>query len=447
MIYNRFSVKIIVRIVMIALVGYLFTWSLTKDYLVVTKFTLAVLWVLQIIDLIHYMNKTNRQLNSFLQSLRYRDFVGSPRESGKSFKELNLSYNEIIDEIRNAKLETETKHHYLQNMIENIGVGIISFDNDGNVELINRAALDIFKIDYLKKIQSLDVIKPNISDEIFKLNSNTPKMFTIEREAETMKLSFKRVSFKLRGRDIHLLSIQNIKSELEEEEVEAWQKLIRVLSHEIMNSVTPVKSLTATIINMFEKEGKPRTIEEIDNKTLTNCLDGLHAIENRSKGLLNFVQSYRKLTRLPKPILKKVRVTELFNNILHLMEAEFSETKIPIDVHVNPENLELSCDERLVNQVLINLLDNSVQELAGRNDVQISMSAYLDKNETIIQIKDNGPGIPEEIIDKIFIPFYSTKENGSGVGLSLSKQIMRLHNGSISVHSKPDEETVFTLRF
>jgi len=348
MIYNRFSIKIIIRIAIIALTGYLFTWSLTKEYLVVTKFTLAVLWVLQIVDLIHYLNKTNRQLNSFLQSLRYRDFVGSPRESGKSFRELNLSYNEIINEIRNAKLETETKHHYLQNMIENIGVGIISFDNSGNVELINRAALDIFKIDYLKNIQSLDQITANLSDEIFKLKSNTPKLFSIEREAETLKLSFKRVHFKLRNRDIHLLSIQNIRSELEEEEIEAWQKLIRVLSHEIMNSVTPVKSLTNTIINMLEKERNPKTIREIDDETIRNCLDGLHAIENRSKGLLNFVQSYRKLTRLPRPILEKVRIIDVFNNILHLMEAEFSETKIPIDVRVDPQNLELSCDERLL---------------------------------------------------------------------------------------------------
>jgi len=132
---------------------------------------------------------------------------------------------------------------------------------------------------------------------------------------------------------------------------------------------------------------------------------------------------------------------------LHLMEAEFSETKIPIDIRVDPQNLELSCDERLINQVLINLLGNSAQSLAGKSNARISMSAYFENNEVIVQIKDNGPGIPEEIIDKIFIPFYSTKENGSGVGLSLSKQIMRLHNGSISVYSKPDEETIFTLRF
>jgi len=447
MIYNRFSVKIILRIALIALTGYLFTWSLTKEYLVVTKFTLVIIWFLQVMDLIHYVNKTNRQLNSFLQSLRYRDFVGSPRESEKSFKELNLSYNEIIDEIRNAKLETETKHHYLQNMIENLGVGIISFGVDGDVELFNRAATNIFGLGYLKNIRLLDSIKANLSKRIFDLPAGLPKMITIERDSEILKLSFKRVDFKLRGRDIHVLSIQNIKSELEEEEIEAWQKLIRVLSHEIMNSITPVKSLSTTIINMFEKKGKAQTAKEIDNETIRNCLDGLHAIENRSKGLLNFVQSYRKLTRLPKPLPKTVKVIDLFNNICHLMEAEFSDNNISIDIQMEPEDLELSCDERLINQVLINLLGNSAQALQGKSNAYISMSAYSENNETVLQIKDNGPGIPGEIIDKIFIPFYSTKENGSGVGLSLSKQIMRLHNGSISVYSRPDEETVFTLRF
>ena len=272
-------------------------------------------------------------------------------------------------------------------------------------------------------------------------------MFTIERDAEILKLSFKRVQFKLRGRDIHLLSIQNIKSELEEEEIEAWQKLIRVLSHEIMNSVTPVKSLTKTLIDMFEKDNGVKTAQEVDDATISNCLDGLHAIENRSKGLLNFVQSYRKLTRLPKPILKTVRVADLFDNILHLMEAEFSENRIPIEINIEPADLEISCDERLISQVLINLLGNSVQALEGRVDAKISMSARSDDTDVILLVKDNGPGIPGEIIDKIFIPFYSTKEKGSGVGLSLSKQIMRLHNGSLSVHSEPDTETVFILRF
>ncbi len=447
MIYNRFSIKTIIRIGLIALTGYLFTWSLTKEYLVVTKFTLAIVWILQIIDLIHYVNKTNRQLNNFLQSLRYRDFVGNPSESEKSFKELNLSYNEIIHEIKEAKMETASEHHYLQNSIENLGVGVMAFDNDGNIELINKAAKDIFGLKYLKNIRFLDSIRKDLSQTVMELPVDHPKLIAIEKDSELQKLSFKRVHFKIRGRDIHLLSIQNLKTELEEEEIEAWQKLIRVLSHEIMNSVTPVKSLTGTIIQMFEKEGTAKSIQEIDDETIRNSLDGLHAIENRSKGLLNFVQSYRKLTRLPKPQPKKVMLKALLENIHKLMEAELADNKIPLEITIASDDIELYCDERLINQVLINLLTNSLQACLDKANAAISLSGFQENNTTVIQVQDNGPGIPADIIDKIFIPFYTTRENGTGVGLSLSKQVMRLHNGSITVHSIPDVETVFTLKF
>jgi two-component system nitrogen regulation sensor histidine kinase NtrY len=447
MIYNRFSIKVIIRIVVIALTSYLFTWSLGKDNLIVTKFTLVLIWIAQILDFIHYVNKTNRQLNQFLQSLKYRDFVSSSNEKDKSFKELNLSYNEIINEIKEAKIETASQQHYLRNTIENLGVGVITFDESGDVELINHAARDILGIRQLKNIHSLQSLKAGFPTTLINLPFNQPKLITLEKDNELLKLSFKRIHFRIRGSRIQLISIQNIKSELEEEELEAWQKLIRVLSHEIMNSVTPVKSLTNTIINMFEKQGTAKQVQELNNEIIHNSLEGLHAIENRSKGLLNFIESYRKLTRLPKPQLRMTRAIELFTSIIRLMDVEIAEYGITIETDVTPEDLTLFCDERLINQVLINLVTNSLQALKGRPNGHIYLSGSQNKDEIFLKVSDNGPGILPEILDKIFIPFYTTKESGSGIGLSLSKQLMRQHNGTITVHSIPNEQTVFTLKF
>jgi two-component system nitrogen regulation sensor histidine kinase NtrY len=447
MIYNRFSVKVIIRIMFIALTGYLFTLSLGKDNLIVTKFALVVIWIIQILDFIHYVNKTNRLLNQFLQSLKYRDFVNNPAEKDKSFKELNLSYNAIINEIKEAKIETASQHQYMQNTIENLGVGVITFDESGDVELINRAARDILGIRQLKNIHSLQSLKAGLPTTLLNLPLNQPKLITLEKDNEQLKLSLKRIHFRIRGRPIQLISIQNIKSELEEEELEAWQKLIRVLSHEIMNSVTPVKSLTNTIINMFEKHGTAKPVRELNDKIIRNSLDGLHAIENRSKGLLNFIESYRKLTRLPKPQLKMIGVAELFTSIINLMEVQIAEYGVTIETDVTPEDLTLYCDERLINQVLINLVTNSLQALQGKPNGRINLAGSQNKDEILLKVSDNGPGIPPEILDKIFIPFYTTRENGSGIGLSLSKQLMRQHNGTITVHSVPDEQTVFTLKF
>jgi signal transduction histidine kinase len=264
-----------------------------------------------------------------------------------------------------------------------------------------------------------------------------------------VQLAVYAAEFKLREQKLTLVSIQNIQSELEEKEMEAWQNLIRVLTHEIMNSVTPIASLTATVNDLLTPpSGNQKPGEETSAEAMDDIRGALQTIQKRSEGLLHFVDAYRKLTRIPKPQFQIFSITELFARVGQLMRVQMSGKPIHFHTKVEPESLELTADPELIEQVLINLLLNAIQAVEDQKDARIELAARMDqRGRTIIPVADNGPGIIAEALEKIFIPFFTTKQDGSGIGLSLCRQIMRLHSGTISVHSQPNVETIFTLRF
>jgi signal transduction histidine kinase len=275
----------------------------------------------------------------------------------------------------------------------------------------------------------------------------------IEDEGETLILAIYATSFKLRSKAITLVSMHNIESELAEQEMQAWQKLIRVLTHEIMNSVTPIASLASTDNTLIEKSAT-RTDDDYAQFSLESAediRDAVATIEKRSRGLLHFTEAYRNLTRIPKPKFSIFSVGECLDRTCQLLKGQLQKKGIELTTRVEPESLELTADRELIEQVLINLILNAVQALNGTEkdgDRRIALSSYLDdRGRTVIAVTDNGPGIDKEVMEKIFTPFYTTKKEGSGIGLSLSREIMRLHKGSISVQSVPDEETTFKLRF
>ena len=406
---------------------------------------MGLIWVLQVIFLIRYVNKTNRDLTYFLQSIRYLDSVNADNSS-RSFQRLNLTYNEIIDTIRRARIDKEAEHHYFRNTIDHIGTGLISFNSMGDPGLINKAALDLLGVPKLTHISELEAVTKGLQASIEKLKPGGQKLVSFYRDNELVKLSIRAASFVIQEEKIKLISLQNIRAELEEGELDAWQKLIRVLTHEIMNSVTPVNTRSASMIRMLEKQIK-QSGTELDPKDLDNALSGLRAIEKRSNGLIGFVEDYKSLNKITNPVFVNLRVSQLFENVLVLMNTELKGKKIKTETIIEDENLELGIDEKLITQVLINLVGNAIQALPEKGGC-ITLRGYSpNENNFSIQVIDNGHGIEEEVIDRIFIPFYTTCEEGSGIGLSLSRQIMRLHNGSIGVTSVPGKETVFTLKF
>jgi nitrogen fixation/metabolism regulation signal transduction histidine kinase len=446
MVFNRFFRRVILQAVLIAVTGTFFLWTLIQDYLLITKFTIGFIWLLQIIFLIHYLTRTNRGLDNFLKSVRYLDPAKGVNEGDKSFDLLNLTYNEIIDSIQKVKIEKEAEHHYFQNTIEHVGIGLISFDEEGRIELYNKAARELFRVESVRNIKELNKSIPGISDLLFSMKQRHSNMIKAVCGDEIMKLSIRKTIFKIQNKTVNLVSVQNIRTELEEEEIEVWKKLISVLTHEIMNSVTPIKSLTSTVIKIYETDRLEETKNE--SKNSDDILLALRAIQKRSRGLLSFVEIYRNLTRIPKPIFQEIRLKSLINEIIILMDSEMQLHKIKLTSEITPQNLNITADEKLISQVIINLIKNSAESINNRKDGKIGVKAFLTpQSEAIIQITDNGSGIDADIMDKVFIPFFTTKEHGSGIGLSLSRQIMKLHGGTISVSSKPGIETTFSLKF
>ena len=451
MVYKRFRINLTLRVILIGALFFLFFFLLFQTRLFAALFITGSFILYQIYSLIYYVNKTNRDLTRFFQSIKFQDFSQTFKDEGQgsSFADLRATYTEIINAFRKTRAEKEEHYRYLQTVVQHVGIGLIVFQTDGNVELINTAAKRLLKVSHLKNIKSLESFSKPLVNTLFHLKSREKALVKVEDDDELLHLALYATEFKLRGQKFSLVSIQNIHSELEEKELEAWQKLIRVLTHEIMNSITPIASLASTINELLkEGSGSLTSKKEADAESLDDVHQALQTIQKRSQGLLHFVDSYRNLTSIPKPKFQIFSVKEIFTRVEKLMQANIKEKAISFKVNIEPQSLKLTADPELIEQVLINLLLNAFQALDGQENAEIELEARLDgRGKIIIQVIDNGPGIEQENMEKIFIPFYSTKEGGSGIGLSLSRQIMRLHRGTISAHSKPNLETVFTLRF
>lgn len=456
MVFKNFRLQAGLRILVLGLTMYLLFYVLTQTHLYVTSSILATATILQIIALIRYVEKTNRDLTRFLESVKHADFSQSftPQGLGSSFDELKKAFREIIEKFHQIRFEKEEHYNYLQTVVQHIGTGLVVFRSDGNVDLINTSAKRLLRIGPpqsihdLKNIQQLEVLYPELYQKLTQAKPGQTSLIKIQQDNELLQLAVNVMDFRMRDQKYTLASIQNIQNELEEKEMEAWQKLIRVLTHEIMNSMTPVTSLASTANDLLDGLVKDESAAPEKNETVKDIRSALQTIQSRSQGLMHFVEAYRNLTRIPTPHFKILPISELFGRIEKLMHQQAVSKGIHFSVSVEPESLEVTADPELIEQVLINLLLNAIQALENKTVARIELTAELDENgRVVMKVRDNGPGISDEAIDKIFIPFFTTKPEGTGIGLSLSRQIMRLHRGSLSVTSKPKAETVFTLRF
>lgn len=442
MVYKSFRIVCTVRVILLGVMIFLFFYLLNETSLYATVLIVSGVIIYQVYSLVRYVERTNINLTRFLQSIKYADFSQSftLQGFGTSFNELNAAFTDVMEEFRKARSAKEEHYRYLQTIVQHVGIGLITFQPNGEVQLINTAAKRLLKVNQLKNIRSLESLSKTLVDALFLMKPGDKSLVRIEVGGEALQLAIYATEFKLLDQKYTLVSLQNIHYELEEKEMEAWQNLIRVLTHEIMNSITPISSLASTANDLL---GNTVDLEAIDD-----VRGAVQTIQKRSHGLLHFVESYRKLTRIPKPDFQIFSIAELFKRIEQLMGMQLAEKQIDFNIMVEPETLELTADPELIEQVLINLLMNAIQAVENETAKRISIQGLLDdRGRTIIQVVDNGPGIIKQVQEKIFIPFFTTKKNGTGIGLSLSRQIMRLHRGAISVRSKPYAETVFTLLF
>jgi nitrogen fixation/metabolism regulation signal transduction histidine kinase len=450
---KNFRFNLVVRIFTLVANIFIIMWLLftTHDYF--TIFLAVITAIYQVFTLINYVETTNTLLTNFLESLKYADFSRSfeIKGLGRSFDRLAETFNLVINDFRKVREEREQNYFYLQTVVEHIGIGLISYRENGEVELINNSTKKLFKINSLTNLSQLNIFSEELTEKLMSISNGENLMIKIQRPDETLQLAISAAEFKVANRNIKMATIKNIQNELEENEMESWQKLIRVLTHEIMNSITPIASLSQTVHSLVadvrEKyseaahvNGDAESFEEIEL-----AIDTIH---KRSTGLLSFVESYRNLTRIPNPKYSIFLIKDLFDNLKGLMREELRNLSIECVSEVSPENLELSADEQLIEQVLINLIKNSVQALEKTTNPKINLKAFPDPfGKIVIQLSDNGQGILPEVLDKVFVPFFSTKPKGSGIGLSLSRQILRLHGGTLTARSEPDVETIFTLKF
>ena len=413
---------------------------------------IGILIIYQVYNLVHYVNKTNRKLALFFNSVRNEDSVltHSSNYEGEIFDSLNGSLNELNTTIGEMRRQNARQSLFLNNLVEHVGVGLISYTRDGNVEIFNNAAKSLLQINQLSNIKDISIKYPELFKCILDLQPHNHQLIKVTTEHSVLFLSLKLSIFKSVKETLNLLSIQNIRIELEQNELDSWQKLIRVLTHEISNSISPIASLANTTKKYFVKKdtGSILKMDEIDDALLLKTIDSLDTIETTGRGLIDFVGKYRSLTALPQPKFEEFRICDLFDQLQTLLLEEANSNDIILEFNSLPNTLELTADISLLEKVLINLIKNAFQALENSKDGKVRVSAYKNvENRVEIITKDNGAGIPSNIIDDIFIPFYTTKNSGSGIGLSLSRQIMRLHSGTITVSSIPNEATVFSLVF
>jgi nitrogen fixation/metabolism regulation signal transduction histidine kinase len=450
MILYRFYFQAGLRVFLITLTGLLFGWAVFKwndPYIAVN---ILLLIFIQSLLLFHAINRINRDLTSFFSAVSNDDttVVYKKTAPGKSFKELYEHFDRINLRIQHLKLENNRQSFYLQHVVDNAGIGILSYTGNGKIDILNPAARKLLNLSSSHKIRHLDDLGTAVSIQFKALKSGEQRLIYAGNNNETLPLSIKASEFPLEGENIRLLTFQGIKSELEENELVSWQKLIRTLTHEIMNSVGPISSSIRTIRAFFEKETIPSGAKSavLSQEVLSDTLRGLDIVDERAQGMLEFVHKFRSLTAIPSLNLSPVKVKELLEGVSQLFAYEIESHHIELTMLVDPESLCIKADKQLLEQVLINLVTNSVHALTEKTGKKIKLTAFTDYTGKVwIQVTDNGKGINEDIRDKVFVPFFTTKEKGSGIGLSLSRQIMRMHNGKLVFKSVPHRETVFSM--
>lgn len=431
---------------------FLFTHLYYSESYFFTKFLVFCLGGFQVYYLYHFLEKSNREITHFLESIHYDDFTNTypERNTGSSRDLLYHEFNEILRKFREIRADKEAQHQYLRTIVQHIGIGIITFDAEGEVQIMNNAAKKLLGLKMIKNIKQVGRDHPELETTIRELRTGGRDMVKITKNEDEVQLAVYAIELSLRGKAFKLISIQNIQSELEEKEMEAWQNLIRVLTHEIMNSVTPISSLAATVeadLDDFLKNGSD--VNQIKDDTIEDFYLSVKTIHNRSESLIKFVSDFRNMTRIKHPNLECHEVENMINHILVLMKPDIEASNIKVSCSVKP-GLTVNIDREQIEQVVINVVKNAIQALAAtdKEDKSLIITAMPSEGGgAFISVADNGTGIEEEALKKIFIPFFTTKKNGSGIGLSLSKQIMRKHGGNITAKSQIGEGTEFLLKF
>ena len=406
---------------------------------------LAAAGIIGLTGLIFYfINTTNRKLTYFFSALENDDYTIRfvENEGMQSERLLNHILNRIKSIIQNTRIEIQQKERYYELILNSISSGVIALDDNGFVLQLNRFALKLIDLEVFTHVSQLRKVSPVLVEAFKEIRPGGNRRVTYTNERGSIQLLITASGITVNGKHTRLLVINDIENEMDEKEIDSWIRLIRVLAHEIMNSIAPITSLSDTLLEIHKTNPAAHTPETIRQ----NTVNGLQVISETGKGLVSFVESYRKFTRIPQPEKEIIELNEFIQRMIILCSMEPNFSAITIQTQLTPENIRVYADPNLLGQVMLNLMKNAIQALQNReNPILRVVAEQLPTGNIRLQVIDNGPGIPSDMINEIFVPFFTTKNEGTGIGLSIARQIMRAHGGNLKVSSIPDKETVFTL--
>ncbi|MBN9385129.1 MAG: HAMP domain-containing histidine kinase [Chitinophagaceae bacterium] len=446
MIFKRYQERILIKVLLMFI-------TLSGASLLMVKglypylATVVPIIIIQLVDFYNFHRKAQSEVEQFVESIHYRDFSRhfDVKEAPMEVQSLRQGFNEINTTFKTMSRERETQYQYLQKILELVNTGILSYEHkSGDISWMNESFKNMLGIPYLKTIHSLERRDAGLYQEVLNLRPGESKVVSIVKENSTFKVLMAVTAFQTDGKIYKLIAFQNVNEALDETEAKAWKKLLSVMTHEIMNSVAPIASLAETLSHRLQAsaallDGQPGALEDLQV--------GVGTIRRRSEGLLKFAETYRSLNKITTLNLTKVYARDFFENLHVLMEPTFEQKNIEMEIILKDPDLSLEADTSLIEQVLINLVVNAVEAVKDSPEPRITLSATIYNGRPLIKVADNGTGMSPEVMDNIFIPFFSTKKTGSGIGLSLCKQIMLLHKGNIQVQSIEGEGSAFLLHF
>jgi two-component system nitrogen regulation sensor histidine kinase NtrY len=449
MVFKRLDTKVILAGIFSSATGALFIWSLGKPFLRVTSAGLLLIWIFLVVILVHFLHRMRRDTDRFLSAFRAMDTSQTfPGRSADPFlRKLYDQFNEINANFRLVRIEKEREHQFFMHVLQHIGTGLLAFDETGAIRLCNRALHNMLGMQAIAALNDLAKADPGLPQLLEDLLPGEQCLIRIKVSQKIKHVSILTSSFRMEHIRITVASFRDITRDIEKTEMAAWQKLIRVVVHEITASVVPFRLLSSKLLGYLKPERAEKNRVILEDGDLEDVHSMLDIIHRRSEGLARFSESYKALEQVPAPDKSMLCILKLFRE----MELHFSGTltgkSIKLLLSADPADLELYADEQLVIQMLINLINNAIHALDQMSDPIIKLTAYAENEQVILEVQDNGPGIPPEIQDSIFVPFFTTREGGSGIGLSLAKQIMNAHHGEIIPISGSGKGTIFQLLF
>lgn len=447
-----FSIRVYVRILLYVAaivatgaLGLWLAWSGRAVILGVLGLAAALGLIAALVD---FLNRSNRKVQRFLEALQDNEAMAFFPEKGRSREEgvLYAAFNRVNAQLAALKRENSRQAHFYQALIKQIPSGIVSWDDTGRVRVANEAALHLLGCETLRSAARLEQAVPDFARLLREMEATGSALLKIRGRQGVRSLSAAYRRIVQEGEAIHILTLKDIGRELSEKETESWDKLTHVLTHEIMNSIAPIVSLSGTLLRYYEQDGTPGGVGEASERTVRKTVRGLQTIRRQGQSLMRFTESYRRLSYVQSPVIRLFPFNRLAENLHVLLQADLERRSIEFTLHCVPEMFSLEADEELLSQVLLNLLKNAMEALAevdGRKEIRLEAVRAVD--EVRIEVVDNGPGIAKELQEDIFVPFFTTKPAGSGIGLSLSRQIIRMHGGDLTVVSEPYIQTRFTL--